>query len=87
MIADRGCVNRRSCRAPPALAPHEGRADGRSRPAAAFLDVVLDRFITQPQAPLVLSFMFLYRLGDIMMFAMSKPLLRDIGVDTAHRGR
>ena len=43
-------------------------------------------FLAQPQAALVLSFMFFYRLGDIMMFAMSKPLLRDIGVDTAHRG-
>jgi PAT family beta-lactamase induction signal transducer AmpG len=30
--------------------------------------------------------MFYYRLGDIMMFAMSKPLLRDIGIDTSHRG-
>ena len=30
--------------------------------------------------------MLFYRLGDIMMFAMSKPLLRDLGVDTAHRG-
>jgi PAT family beta-lactamase induction signal transducer AmpG len=43
-------------------------------------------FLQQPQAVLVLSFMFLYRLGDIMMFAMSKPLLRDIGVDLGHRG-
>ena len=40
----------------------------------------------QPQAALVLAFMLFYRLGDIMMFAMSKPLLRDLGVDTAHRG-
>jgi PAT family beta-lactamase induction signal transducer AmpG len=44
-------------------------------------------FLEQPKAILVLSFMFFYRLGDIMMFAMSKPLLRDIGVDLAHRGR
>ena len=43
-------------------------------------------FLAQPKAPLVLAFMFFYRLGDIMMFAMSKPLLRDIGVDLAHRG-
>jgi PAT family beta-lactamase induction signal transducer AmpG len=43
-------------------------------------------FIAQPHAPLVLSYLFLFRLGDIMMFAMSKPLLRDIGIDTAHRG-
>ncbi len=43
-------------------------------------------FFSQPQAILVVSFMLFYRLGDIMMFAMSKPLLRDIGIDTAHRG-
>src|SRR5256885_4370653 len=43
-------------------------------------------FLAQPKAGLVLSFMFFYKLGDIMMFAMSKPLLRDIGIDTSHRG-
>jgi len=43
-------------------------------------------FFTQPQAAMVLSFMLFYKLGDIMMFAMSKPLLRDIGIDTSHRG-
>ncbi len=51
----------------------------------AFL-VAYRSFVTQPQAMLVLSFLLFYRLGDIMMFAMSKPLLRDLGVDTAHRG-
>ncbi|HEY5088356.1 MAG TPA: MFS transporter [Polyangia bacterium] len=51
----------------------------------AFL-VAYRSFVTQPQAILVLSFLLFYRLGDIMMFAMSKPLLRDLGVDTAHRG-
>ena len=43
-------------------------------------------FLAQPRAALVLAFMFFYRLGDIMMFAMSKPLLRDIGIDLGHRG-
>lgn len=43
-------------------------------------------FLSQPRAAVVLAFMFFYKLGDIMMFAMSKPLLRDIGVDTSHRG-
>jgi len=55
-------------------------------PTAAAFGLAFKSFLAQPQAPLVLSFMFLYRLGDIMMFAMSKPMLRDIGVDTAHRG-
>jgi MFS transporter, PAT family, beta-lactamase induction signal transducer AmpG len=53
--------------------------------ASAYIDAFRS-FISQPQAALVLSFMLFYRLGDIMMFAMSKPLLRDLGVDTAHRG-
>lgn len=43
-------------------------------------------FFSQPQAVLVLSFMLFYKLGDIMMFAMSKPLLRDLGIDTSQRG-
>lgn len=43
-------------------------------------------FFSQPQALMVLSFMLFYKLGDIMMFAMSKPLLRDIGIDTSQRG-
>ncbi len=43
-------------------------------------------FLTQPQAVRVLLFMLLYKIGDVMMFAMSKPLLRDLGVSTAQRG-
>ncbi|HXT96592.1 MAG TPA: MFS transporter [Polyangia bacterium] len=57
--------------------PHPG--------ARAYL-TAFQTFVKQPQAVLVLSFLLCYRLGDIMMFAMSKPLLRDLGVDTAHRG-
>jgi len=62
------------------------RAAGRPARAKAVFGQAFKSFLAQPHAALVLSFMFLYRLGDIMMFAMSKPLLRDIGVDTAHRG-
>jgi PAT family beta-lactamase induction signal transducer AmpG len=66
--------------------PHDAAAASEARPKAiAFLDAFRS-FITQPQAALVLSFMLFYRLGDIMMFAMSKPLLRDLGVSTAQRG-
>ena len=43
-------------------------------------------FLTQPSAVRVLAFMLLYKIGDVMMFAMSKPLLRDLGVSTAQRG-
>lgn len=52
---------------------------------AAFL-AAYRSFFQQPQAALVLAFMLFYRLGDIMMFAMAKPLLKDIGIDTAQRG-
>jgi PAT family beta-lactamase induction signal transducer AmpG len=43
-------------------------------------------FFAQPHAPLVLAFIFCFKLGDLMTFAMSRPLLRDIGIDTAQRG-
>jgi MFS transporter, PAT family, beta-lactamase induction signal transducer AmpG len=43
-------------------------------------------FFTQPRAVAVLAFIFFFRLGDIMMFAMAKPLLRDLGVATSTRG-
>ena len=56
-----------------------------AKPGAFWL-AAFRSFLAQPQAGLVLSFMFFYKLGDIMMFAMSKPLLRDIGIDTSHRG-
>ncbi len=69
------------------LMPKAGAA-GTGKPvekAPAFW-VAYKSFLQQPQALLVLSFMFFYRLGDIMMFAMSKPLLRDIGVGLGRRG-
>jgi PAT family beta-lactamase induction signal transducer AmpG len=66
--------------------PQDAATPNEAHPKAiAFVDAFRS-FITQPQAALVLSFMLFYRLGDIMMFAMSKPLLRDLGVDTAQRG-
>lgn len=69
--------------------PREGevREVGRGpHPGARAYVAAFRTFVEQPQALLVLSFLLCYRLGDIMMFAMSKPLLRDLGVDTAHRG-
>ena len=71
--------------------PPEGHAEAgaaghgtASRPAA-FLETFRS-FVTQPHAVPVLAFMLTYKLGDIMMFAMSKPLLRDLGIGTAQRG-
>ncbi|HVR00833.1 MAG TPA: MFS transporter [Polyangia bacterium] len=70
---------------PASRAPAGGELGKPGAKAVAFW-AAYRSFLAQPQAALVLAFMFFYRLGDIMMFAMSKPLLRDIGVDTAHRG-
>lgn len=65
--------------------PVADRAPTREARGTAFL-AAYRSFFQQPQAALVLSFMLFYRLGDIMMFAMAKPLLKDIGIDTAQRG-
>jgi PAT family beta-lactamase induction signal transducer AmpG len=43
-------------------------------------------FFGQPHIFLVLLFILTFKLGDIMTFAMSRPLLRDIGITTAQRG-
>ncbi len=60
------------------------RSAGTQMTAVDFLEA-FKTFLTQPQAVRVISFMFLYRVGDIMMFNMSKPLLRDIGVGLSAR--
>ncbi len=65
--------------------PAADRAAAPVAPGASFA-AAYRSFFRQPQAALVLAFMLLYRLGDIMMFAMSKPLLADIGIGTAQRG-
>ena len=43
-------------------------------------------FLRQDQALLVVLFLLTYKLGDALMFNMSKVMLRDIGVSTAERG-
>ncbi len=81
-----GLVNAVVMPNPPERHPDEaspGHA-GAGRPAA-FLET-FRTFVAQPQAVAVLAFMLTYKLGDIMMFGMSKPLLRDLGVGTASRG-
>ncbi|MEY4550429.1 MAG: hypothetical protein RL685_6624 [Pseudomonadota bacterium] len=65
--------------------PSADRAVAAGARGAAFV-AAFRSFLQQPQAALVLAFMLFYRLGDIMMFAMSKPLLKDIGIETAQRG-
>ena len=73
---------------PPERHPQEARAApiADSRPKRGRSWTAYKTFLTQPNAALVLSFLLLYRVGDIMMFAMSKPLLRDLGIDTSQRG-
>lgn len=66
--------------------PGSGQSARRARPRAAEFLEAYRSFFEQPRAVLVLAFMFFYRLGDIMIFAMAKPLFRDIGIDTAGRG-
>ena len=72
---------------PPERHPQDAEATAaHKRPKAfAFLEAYIS-FLTQPKAVLVLSFLLLYRIGDIMMFGQSKPFLRDLGVTTSERG-
>lgn len=81
-----GLVNALVMPNPPERHPDEagGGHPGAGRPAA-FLETFRS-FVSQPHAVSVLAFMLTYKLGDIMMFGMSKPLLRDLGIDTAKRG-
>jgi MFS transporter, PAT family, beta-lactamase induction signal transducer AmpG len=66
--------------------PTEARPHaGTTAKARAFGEAYLT-FVFQPNAALVLGFLIFYRIGDIMMFGMAQPFLRDIGVDTKHRG-
>ena len=44
------------------------------------------RFLLQPRALWVVGFIVSYKLGDALMFSMSKVLLRDLGVGTEVRG-
>jgi PAT family beta-lactamase induction signal transducer AmpG len=62
-----------------------GSTSTRPRPAGAFF-AAYRTFFSQPNAALVLAFIFAFKLGDIMTFAMGRPLLRDIGITTAQRG-
>jgi PAT family beta-lactamase induction signal transducer AmpG len=46
----------------------------------------LTSFFEQPKAIYVIGFILLFRAGDAMMFAMSTPLLRALGLETTARG-
>jgi PAT family beta-lactamase induction signal transducer AmpG len=76
-----GVANRSLTPIPP---EHHPDAELHRSKASAFFAAYAS-FIKQPQALLVLTFLFLYRVGDIMMFNLSKPLLRELGVTTGQR--
>lgn len=65
-----------------ATAPREA---GASAPRARFW-ASYGTFLTQPHALVVLAFVLTFGLSDALTFAMSSPLLDDLGVDLAHRG-
>jgi PAT family beta-lactamase induction signal transducer AmpG len=84
-----GLLNRSVMPHPPEHHPQEyvqAKAPGHGHESGRAYVEAFRTFFTQPNAVLVLSFLFLFRVGDIMMFAMSRPMLRDIGLDAHHRG-
>lgn len=64
-----------------AAAPKRTRAERAAHVKAAYLS-----FLRQDRALFVVLFLLTYKLGDALMFNMSKVLLRDLGVTTAERG-
>ena len=66
--------------------PQEGTAGVGARFSASTAFLASYRsFLSQPQAIRVFAFMLVYRLGDIMMFAMSSPMLQDNGIGPGPR--
>ncbi|MCB9570211.1 MAG: MFS transporter [Myxococcales bacterium] len=76
------------------ILPHGAAEAERPRPRVAprgeaALSHVLQAylsFLTQPRAIAVLAFILSFKLGDALMFSMSKVLFRELGVTTAARG-
>ena len=64
-----------------AAAPKRSRSERAAHVKAAYLS-----FLRQDRAVFVVLFLLTYKLGDALMFNMSKVLLRDLGVTTAERG-
>jgi PAT family beta-lactamase induction signal transducer AmpG len=66
-------------------AARDTEGDRGSRATAGFWRAFAT-FFTQPGAAHAVAFIVLFRLGDAMLFSMSAPLLRDLGLGTAARG-
>ena len=73
----------------PRGANERARRAAPSRAAGARLAHVREAylsFLRQDRALVVVLFLLTYKLGDALMFNMSKVMLRDLGVSTAERG-
>ncbi len=78
LLLPRGASERERVRA---AAPKRTGAERGAHIKAAYLS-----FLRQDRALFVVLFLLSYKLGDALMFNMSKVLLRDLGVTTAERG-
>jgi PAT family beta-lactamase induction signal transducer AmpG len=63
--------------------PRKGESD--RPPTAHFLDGLMS-FARKPGAEIAIPFIISFRAGDAMMFAMSTPLLKSLGLDATTRG-
>ena len=78
LMLPRGASERERVRA---AAPKRTGAERGAHIKEAYLS-----FLRQDRAVFVVLFLLTYKLGDALMFNMSKVLLRDLGVSTAERG-
>ena len=67
------------------LPKEAARHAAEARRGAAFVDE-LRSLVEEPGMIVAILFVLTFRAGDAMMFAMSTPLLKDLGLDTATRG-
>jgi PAT family beta-lactamase induction signal transducer AmpG len=68
-----------------AALPRVERAPAPGARRASFI-AALRSFLARPGAGLAIAFILVFRAGDALLFAMSSPLLKDLGLDTAARG-
>ncbi len=67
---------------PPRAAPRRAEAQG-----SALRGTLFATFFAQPRIGVVLAFILLYNAGDQLMFNMSAPFLKSLGLGTELRGR
>lgn len=67
-----------------AFLPREVRRPAAEASKVRFVEA-FTTFLKQPKIAVSLGFILLFRAGDAMMFAMSTPLLKELGLGTAER--